>query len=237
MASGGMSHAEGGWTTASADDSHAEGIATTASGYYSHAEGGYTTASGNYSHAQNNRTKASSDNQTALGKYNIEDNADTYACIIGNGTADNARSNALTVDWSGNVEAAGSITVEGHDSPIGYRAGNNNGTWSVPNSSETNVPSANLTPLTLTPGVWIVFAQAEFSSNSTGRRFIEITTSISGNIGRSAVSQNAVSGGSTRMLTTTYLNLTTTQDVTIRVYQNSGAARSTDFNLAAVRIA
>lgn len=33
-----------------------------------------------------------------------------YAFIIGNGTADNARSNALTVDWLGNLIAAGNIT-------------------------------------------------------------------------------------------------------------------------------
>ena len=37
--------------------------------------------------------------------------------IIGNGTADNARSNALTVDWSGNVEAAGEI-IDGNGNSI-----------------------------------------------------------------------------------------------------------------------
>ena len=58
-------------------------------------------------HAQNCYTKASSDNQTAIGKYNVEDANDTYAFIIGNGTADNARSNAFTVDWSGNVTFGG----------------------------------------------------------------------------------------------------------------------------------
>ena len=34
-----------------------------------------------------------------------------YILIVGNGTADNARSNALTVDWSGNVVAAGKLTA------------------------------------------------------------------------------------------------------------------------------
>lgn len=46
--------------------------------------------------------------QTAIGKYN--DNQSGNAFEIGNGTADNVRSNALTVDWSGNVDAAGDIT-------------------------------------------------------------------------------------------------------------------------------
>jgi hypothetical protein len=31
--------------------------------------------------------------------------------IIGNGTADNARSNAATLDWDGNLEVAGKMTV------------------------------------------------------------------------------------------------------------------------------
>ena len=48
--------------------------------------------------------------QTALGKFNEQDTNDEYSLIIGNGTADNARSNALTVGWNGNVTASGNIT-------------------------------------------------------------------------------------------------------------------------------
>lgn len=44
--------------------------------------------------------------QVAIGKYNIEDTNGDYAFIIGNGTADNARSNLLTVSASGVIEAA-----------------------------------------------------------------------------------------------------------------------------------
>ena len=104
-------HAEGYSSVASGNyASHAEGNATTASGINgSHSEGYGSVASGDASHAQNEATIAASDNQTALGKYNVADNADTYAVIVGNGTADNARSNALTVDWSGDVVAAGDI--------------------------------------------------------------------------------------------------------------------------------
>ena len=117
-ASGGMAHAEGYSTTASSSASHAEGWECTASGSGAHAEGHGSTASGKDSHAQNSYTKASKRSQTALGTYNTEDTASTtthpsgtaaygkYALIIGNGTADNSRSNALTVDWSGNVDIA-----------------------------------------------------------------------------------------------------------------------------------
>ena len=107
---GDYSFTEGNNTTASAWGSHAEGNNTTASGDCSHAEGNSTTASAWGSHAEGLDTKASSDSQHVQGKYNIEDTANTYAHIVGNGTSD-ARSNAHTLDWSGNAWYAG--TVEG----------------------------------------------------------------------------------------------------------------------------
>ena len=109
-ASGSYSHAEGDDTTARGNSSHAEGSYTTASGYSSHAEGSYTTASGHYSHAQNQWTKATGNSQTALGKYNASDA--TSAVIVGNGTSDSARSNAATLDWSGNLWLAGTLNVD-----------------------------------------------------------------------------------------------------------------------------
>lgn len=117
-ASGIASHAEGSETTASGYASHAEGDSTTASGNFSHAEGDGTTASGYYSHAEGSGTRASSGNQHVQGKYNIEDTADKYAHIVGNGeynynTGEAVRSNAHTLDWSGNGWYAGKLTQEG----------------------------------------------------------------------------------------------------------------------------
>lgn len=114
-ASGLSSHAEGERTTASGQLSHAEGQNTTASELASHAEGNFTTASGSYAHAQGNYTIAQKRSQTAIGEYNIADTyayaqRGRYAFIIGNGTADDARSNAFTVNWNGNVVASGSVT-------------------------------------------------------------------------------------------------------------------------------
>ena len=106
VASGFSSHAEGQHTQSTGTASHSEGSYTYATRAYAHSEGLYSHADGYCSHAQNSHTKATSDYQTALGQYNVEDNADTYAVIIGNGTGDNARSNALTVDWDGNVQMA-----------------------------------------------------------------------------------------------------------------------------------
>ena len=110
-ASGVYSHSEGYATTASGFHSHSEGSLTTASGYHSHSEGYDTTASGVCSHSEGSYTYARSEYQHVQGKYNIEDSSATYAHIVGNGTADNARSNAHTLDWSGNAWYAG--TVEG----------------------------------------------------------------------------------------------------------------------------
>ena len=102
-ASGTGSHAEGTLTLAGGPYSHAEGSNTRAGGSSSHAEGDNSTADGQYSHAQNLGTKATSTAQTAIGKYNIDDTNNTYALIIGNGTSNSSRSNALTVDWNGGV--------------------------------------------------------------------------------------------------------------------------------------
>ena len=126
-ASGTYSHSEGEYSQASGDYSHAEGDHTQASGDYSHAEGGYTessglnshaegldaVASGDQSHAEGEGTEAAGENQHVSGKYNVVDNADTYAEIIGNGTDENNRSNARTLDWSGNETIAGDLFFNG----------------------------------------------------------------------------------------------------------------------------
>lgn len=127
IVSGNFSHVEGSFTQAPNDyahaegyqarafgiSSHAEGTNTVASEQAAHAEGLETTASGKYTHAGGYYTIAQRKSQTAIGEYNIADTTGAdgtvrgdYAVIIGNGTADNARSNALTVDWDGNVQMA-----------------------------------------------------------------------------------------------------------------------------------
>ena len=114
-ASGAYSHAEGNYTEATGSSSHAEGQNTTASNTAAHAEGENTTASGAYSHAEGENTIASAKHQHVQGKFNKEDSAGTYAHIVGNGTgaSTSSRSNAHTLDWSGNAWFAGDIYVGG----------------------------------------------------------------------------------------------------------------------------
>lgn len=107
------SHAEGYLTIAKGDYSHTEGILSSASGLASHAEGTATKAQGNHSHAEGNGSIASGEASHVQGKFNIIDSENTYAHIIGNGTSDDDRSNAHTVDWSGNAWYAGDMNFKG----------------------------------------------------------------------------------------------------------------------------
>ena len=108
---GTASHAEGRRTTASRTASHAEGDHTKASGTASHAEGFFTTASGNDSHAEGFYTVASAAYQHVEGTYNIDDGANGDKLhIVGNGTAER-RSNAHTLDKSGNAWYSGDVYV------------------------------------------------------------------------------------------------------------------------------
>ena len=116
-ASGLFSHAEGQHTMSQSYASHSEGYKTVALGYYSHSEGKDTEAVGYYSHASGNGTIARGQGQFVIGEYNIEQgttgqkvNTDC-AFIVGNGTNDNLRSNAYTLDWNGNGVYAGKVTV------------------------------------------------------------------------------------------------------------------------------
>lgn len=99
VASHRCSHAEGDGTKATSLYCHAEGSETIASDWASHAEGMHTVASGVASHAGGSFTVAAGLDQTAIGRCNVEDSNSTYAVIVGNGSDDSNRSNALTVDW------------------------------------------------------------------------------------------------------------------------------------------
>ena len=120
QAQGMASHAEGSGTSAQAPYSHAEGYATYAGGSAAHAEGFNTRveAGSNHSHTEGRATTANHKSQHVQGEYNIADDSTAaanargnYAHIVGNGTSDSARSNAHTLDWSGNAWFAGDVYV------------------------------------------------------------------------------------------------------------------------------
>lgn len=103
--------AKGPNATASGAYSTAHGPNATASGDYSTAHGYGATASGTHSTAHGIAVIASGQHSHVLGRYNIEDTNNRFSIIIGNGNALNNRSNAHTLDWSGNAWFAGDVYV------------------------------------------------------------------------------------------------------------------------------
>ena len=82
-----------------------------------------------YTFAQGKGTVAIFKNQAVFGRYNDPDEEGDYSFIIGNGTADNARSNALMVDWNGDIypqatKMADFIVDQGTDNNWVYRKWN-----------------------------------------------------------------------------------------------------------------
>lgn len=117
-ASATAAHAEGTGSVASDSSAHAEGQNTTASKYSAHSEGRDSEASGVASHAEGVGTAANHKAQHVFGEYNERDNSSetaanrgNYVEIVGNGTSNNARSNARTLDWDGNEVLSGDLTV------------------------------------------------------------------------------------------------------------------------------
>ena len=112
-------HVEGQGNESNAIAAHAEGYQTKANAQRSHAEGYATKTNARNAHAEGGGTIANGRSQHVFGEYNLadtyvsDDNSSlgTYAEIVGNGTADNARSNARTLDWSGNEVLAGTLTL------------------------------------------------------------------------------------------------------------------------------
>lgn len=118
-ASGESSFAQGKGCTASGVASQAMGQKNEAIGNLSHAVGTYCKAKGTASAAFGGYSIASGRSSFVVGQYNVEDtnadingtNSKKYGLILGNGTADDARSNAMTVDWNGNEVLAGKLTL------------------------------------------------------------------------------------------------------------------------------
>jgi hypothetical protein len=138
-----------------------------ASGYAALAMGDYTTASGYISTALGNRTVAPSAWETVLGKHNILYTpvsttnwiATDRLLVVGNGTADGSRSNALTILKNANTTIGGSLTINGNgtntsvtfptvrgtNGQVLQTDGSGNTIWSTPYTGLTNFTESNYT--------------------------------------------------------------------------------------------
>ena len=116
--------------------------------------------------------QAYTDNQLVIGQYNKGDSLvsvlnNSKAFIIGNGSIDNTtgvitESNALTVDWSGN------ITVSNHNSPIGTLLEESASGVSI--ASNTDWHYVTGCQVELTPGSWIVSYSVMCTTLASGKR-------------------------------------------------------------------
>ena len=111
---GRRSVAVGSRTIADGNGALAFGNNSRASGQFSAAMGEDAVVNGSYALAAGRGAIAASAYQTVMGTYN--DNQPAHAFEVGNGTANDARSNALVVKWNGDVECGNVNGVEISDS-------------------------------------------------------------------------------------------------------------------------
>lgn len=104
---GTFSVVEGDQCEASGSASHAEGAYNCATGMYSHAGGRDSAANGIGSFVHGHGIQAEGLYQAVFGEYNVVDTNGNYMFIVGNGTSDYDRKNALAVAEDGDVEVNG----------------------------------------------------------------------------------------------------------------------------------
>lgn len=106
-------------------------------------------------------------------------------------------------------------------------------TASVASSTGTSVCS-----VTLTKGIWLVSFSAMFASNSTGRRFIDLSTTdgYATNSASNGESRMAVSNGATTLSRCRVVNPAGSVTYYLNAFHNAGSALSVDGDIQAVRI-
>ena len=194
-------------------------------------------------------TKSNYEDQLVMGKYNNDAEA---ALIIGNGTSNTARSNALTVDWSGNIAAAGnvkgdtvtstgamsagSLTLGGHSSAVGDLV---TASPSESEASATDYVTLTSAYLSLTAGTWIItyscYCDVNSASKRLAARLYNRTSGTAYNSSRAIAQTSTTAALSvTGAIPVTFEGNTS---IALQAYQNSGSAKTISGYMRAVRIA
>lgn len=211
VASNNNSHAEGEVTRADGISSHAEGSRTIAFGDASHAEGYKTKAIGDYSHAEGYQTTASAEYQHVQGQFN--QTSSTALALIGNGTADNARSNILEV-YAANVVISGGLNITGRVTASagvsGSFIGDGSGLVNIPTSAINGIN--NYATLTGVSGTFVTkdAATASLAFLTASNVFTAVNTF-----------QNAITGANARFTGDLYVNGTASIAMLNTVNQNN----------------
>lgn len=231
-ASGMYSVAMGAHGQATGKASAVFGWSALANSEFAMASGFQAEASGFAAVAQNCGTVAKADYQTAMGQYNSIDYNDEYALIVGNGDSPSNRSNALTVDWDGNVAMSGDLT-----------ASNVGAVYS--NAADAAISSTNIdtytvgASVTVPAGVYVITAYWTFQSVS-GARICDIDistdsgTTATGYIARQRVSN--ATGNWSRLNVTTIGSFASQTTLYVKGSSNVAYTSAAPTRIMAVRI-
>ena len=211
-----LNSAEGSGSSTIGYDGTASGLASVAGGYETIAAGDHsqannymTQANGNASTANGWKTIADSDYQQVGGKFNVADNADTYAEIIGNGTADNNRSNARTLDWNGNETIAGDLYFNGNATALSSQLSDKADSSSLATVATTGdyddllnkptIPSAQVnSDWNANSGVAKILNKPTLATVATSGNYNDLTNKLSAGTNISISASNEISATDTK---------------------------------------
>lgn len=121
--------------------------------------------------------KVSGKDQTVVGQYNIEDTENKYSFIVGNGTSDAARSNALAVSKLGDVEINGKSINDVFMGELCHYWGNAEITLTADKKS-LEIPAFTTGAVGSLPGLYTRYGNLEIVVNKKGLYAIMIRVSF-----------------------------------------------------------
>ena len=152
---------------------------------------------------------------------------------------------AMWIDDDEVVKVGGSLPIAygGTGATTAANARDNLGFGEVKTAASSSVSAANNTnsnfrSISLTTGVWLVCARAQFPSNATGRRAAKLsTTSADSNNVVSTITITAINGAATHISVTRFFKVTSSsQTVYLVGWHNAGSALTCYGEIEAVRI-
>lgn len=121
--------------------------------------------------------KASGKDQTVVGQYNIEDTENKYSFIVGNGTSDAARSNALAVSKLGDVEINGKSINDVFMGDLCHYWGNAEITLTADKKS-LEIPAFTTGAVGSLPDLYTRYGNLEIAVNKKGLYAIMVSVSF-----------------------------------------------------------
>lgn len=139
----------------------------------------------------------------------------------------------IEIASGGVANAVNGLKIKGHATEVGHTV-SDNGTVSL----ESNANAVETFSVSLGKGTYMLIGNAQFASDSTGRRLVDWYDKTNSAVIQSSVnSTTPVSGAKTRLQSVAIVSPTASTVYAFRAQQNTGDALSTDIYLHYVRIA